>query len=315
MIAISGFAKAFPTHAFMKPRPATVDVSFEVAEGEVFGFLGPNGSGKTTTIKALLGLVRPDKGTLMIAGHPAASLGWRGLVGYLPENPNFYEYLSARELVTWFGCLAGSSRHEAEVEAKKQLERVGLSHAMERPLRTYSKGMLQRAGLAQALMGSPKLLILDEPMTGLDPMGRKDVRDLILALRAEGRTILYSTHILSDVEVTADRVAILDKGRVLRTGKLSDFFTATARSVTVRFSGIDPERLPALEKRAQVTRRQEGGIELELANAEIAQEIVAQETARGARLEALIPHREDLETLFVRTLREHGATPETGASR
>src|SRR5262249_31921412 len=162
---------------------AAKNISFSVEPKEIFGFLGPNGAGKTTTIKALLDLIRPDSGKLTLLGHPVDSMAWRTKVGYMPEHPTFYEYLSAFEMVVWFGRLTGMTRHEAEKEAQRHLERVGLAHAMHRRLRQYSKGMLQRAGLAQALIGSPQLLILDEPMTGLDPIGRKDIRELIQELR------------------------------------------------------------------------------------------------------------------------------------
>jgi ABC-2 type transport system ATP-binding protein len=206
-VVVKNFKKTFRIGLLGRLSPAVHDISFEVEQGEIFGFLGPNGAGKTTTIKALLGLIRPDAGELRLLGHPVSSMGWRTQVGYLPEHPNFYEYLSGFELVTWFGRLSGLTRHDAEKEAKSLLERVGLGKAMHRRLRGYSKGMLQRAGLAQALVASPKLLILDEPVTGLDPNGRKDMRELIVELRAEGRTIMYSKHMLPDVAVQCDRVA------------------------------------------------------------------------------------------------------------
>lgn len=302
VIRMRDYHKTFYVGFLRRPFQAARGISFEVEPGEIFGFLGPNGAGKTTTIKALLGLIKPDKGELSVLGHPSASMGWRNQVGYLPEHPSFYEFLTGFELVTWFARLAGASRHQAELEAKKQLERLGLSHAMNRRIRGYSKGMLQRAGLAQALVGEPKVLILDEPMTGLDPIGRKEMRELIRELRSEGRTIFYSTHILPDVEMTCDRVGIVHRGKISAVGHIETILGNTTKSVSVRFSGLPAARLEGLKGRYVVTRVGDGYSQLELPDAEAARALVAQEQAHGAVLEAFEPHREDLESLFIRTL-------------
>jgi ABC-2 type transport system ATP-binding protein len=309
-ISVKNFSKTFRGAIGKRPSTAVVDVTFDVMQGEIFGFLGPNGAGKTTTIKALLGLIRGDTGTLSILGHPADSLGWRAQVGYLPEHPNFYDFLTAFELVTWFGRLSGLTKVDAEREATRQLERVKLGHAMHRRLRSYSKGMLQRAGLAQALVAAPKLLILDEPMTGLDPIGRRDVRELLLELRAEGRTIFYSTHILPDVEMTCDRVAIVHQGKLHRLGKLEDILGETTRSVTVKLSGLSAERLAAIRSAHPSAKTGEDWAEVDFADPAQGRSFAAEHVVGGAVLEALETNREDLETIFLRTLVQSGATNE-----
>ena len=307
MITVASYKKTFYVGFFRKKVEAVKNISFEVAEKEIFGFLGPNGSGKTTTIKALLGLVRPDSGTLRLLGHEIDSMEWRSQVGYMPEHPTFYEYLSAFEMVTWFGRLAGLSRHDSEREATRHLERVGLGHALHRRLRGYSKGMLQRAGLAQALIGSPKLLILDEPMTGLDPMGRKEIRELILELKSEGRTVFYSTHILPDVEMTCDRVCIVHKGETKRTGRINDILTETTRGITVAFVGVTAERAAQVMASNPSARFDRGTLELLFAHPLVARQFVQDMNAGGAMLERFEPHRENLETIFVRALSENAS--------
>ena len=301
MIEVEGFKKTFYVGFRRKPFQAVREISFSVQQGEIFGFLGPNGSGKTTTIKALLDLIRPDAGKLSLLGHPSSSMAWRSGVGYLPEHPTFYDYLTALELVSWFGKLAGIA--DPVAEATRQLERVGLGYAMKRRLRSYSKGMLQRAGLAQALVGSPKLLILDEPMTGLDPMGRKEVRDLILELRDEGCTIFYSTHILPDVEMTCDRVAIIEKGKLKTIGRLQDIMDETTSGVSVVLSGLDEAKMNAFVAEHPGSMIRERKIQIEVATLQEARAITADAVAKGASLDKFEPHRDDLETIFVKSLR------------
>ncbi|MBK8014335.1 MAG: ABC transporter ATP-binding protein [Deltaproteobacteria bacterium] len=300
MIRVDHFRKTFRTGFRRKRSVAARDISFEVVRGEVFGFLGPNGAGKTTTIKALLNLIRADGGSLTLVGHDVRSMAWRSAVGYMPEHPNFYDYLTGFEVVVWFGRLAGLSRHEAEQQARKNLERVGLAHACDRRLRGYSKGMLQRAGLAQALMGSPQLLVLDEPMTGLDPIGRRDMRDLILALRDEGCTIFYSTHILSDVEMTCDRVSIIHQGVTQRTGRLSEFLSETEKvSVVVRPS---PASGATLVERYALSEMPDGTWARDFEDIDRARAFVTEASALGMDLLRFEPRRETLEAIFMRAL-------------
>lgn len=314
VIRIAGFRKTFFVGLRRKPFAAAKDISFDVHAGEIFGFLGPNGAGKTTSIKALLDLIRPDGGELAILGHAPRSMEWRRSVGYLPEHPTFYDYLTGFELVTWFGQLGGMVRAEAERAAAKQLERVKLGHAMHRRLRSYSKGMLQRAGLAQALVADPKLLILDEPMTGLDPIGRKDIREILMELRASGKSIFYSTHILPDVEATCDRVAIVHQGSTQRVGRLEDILGTATVSVSLRMTGLPPLSIDALAAGQRVTGRGDGWLELELPDLKSAQALGARAASEGGIIDALIPHREDLESLFVRTLGTTQSHPQESSS-
>ena len=303
MISVKEFKKTFKISAFKAASTAATDISFEVESGEIHGFLGPNGAGKSTTIKALLNLIRPDSGELVLFGEPVAQGAWRSRLGYMPEHPTFYDYLTGLEMVTWFGQLSGMSRHNAEKEARYQLERVGLGHALKKRVRTYSKGMTQRAGLAQALLGSPELLILDEPMTGLDPIGRKEVRELIVSLRDEGKTVFYSTHILPDIEMTCDRVTIVHQGRTQRSGRLEDILTETTRGITVGLEGLSPGTIDKLRTEHPSLLSTGAEVTFEIESRQTAQTVVAQLLqGEGVRLTRFVPHRDDLETIFVRSL-------------
>ncbi|MEM1023886.1 MAG: ABC transporter ATP-binding protein [Myxococcota bacterium] len=300
VIEVRGFEKTFRSGLRGRPVEAARGISFEVHESEVFGFLGPNGAGKTTTIKALLGLIRADVGELKLLGAESHALDWRGKVGFMPEQTNFYDYLSGQELVTWFGQLTGLARHEAERQAKLALDRVGLGERSARRLRTYSKGMLQRAGLAQAMVGDPSLLVLDEPMTGLDPVGRKFIRELILELADEGRTIFYSTHILSDVEATCRRVTIVDKGRTVRTGALDEILGERTESVTIELEVDSIEALGTLAE--SFVQRGPRIFVAEFFDEKAARDCLKQAVSQGLVVRRFEPHRPDLETVFVRTL-------------
>src|SRR5215204_1378200 len=215
---------------FWRKRPycALDRLSLEVEAGEVFGFLGPNGAGKTTTLKLLMQLVYPTSGRAEIFGRPVGDPAVKQRLGYLPENPNFYDYLTAEELLSYFAGLFGYGPAERRARAARLLDEVGIGGERRLQLRKFSKGMLQRVGIAQALVNEPELVILDEPMSGLDPLGRRDIRELILQLRDEGRTILFSSHVLSDAEALCNRVAILAKGRLITAGRLTDMLALRA---------------------------------------------------------------------------------------
>ncbi len=221
-ILVEGLCKTFRPPFRLKKVRAVRSVSFTVNPGEVFGFLGPNGAGKTTTIKVLTGLIRPTAGRATVLGGPPTSIQVKARVGFLPEQPYFYDYLKPTELLDIFGRLFGMDRSTRRRRIHELLEAVGLAHAKDRTLRKFSKGMLQRVGLAQALLNDPELLILDEPMSGLDPIGRKEVADLIASLKARGKTIFFSSHILADIERLCDRVVILDRGEIKAEGRLDD---------------------------------------------------------------------------------------------
>lgn len=199
------------------------DISLEVHEGEVFGFIGPNGAGKSTSINMLIGFIRPDRGILKINGLMPDNPAARQKIGYLPENPRFYDHLTAEELLLFAGRASGMAKADVKKEIEPLLSRLELLHAEKRPVRTYSKGMKQRMGLALAMIHDPQIYILDEPMSGLDPLGRNLLKNIILELKEKGKTVFFSTHILNDVEVLCDRIGIINKGKILFCGPLHEF--------------------------------------------------------------------------------------------
>ena len=291
-------AKTFRLGFLRKRIEAVKQASFEVQRGEIFGYLGPNGSGKTTTLKMLMGLVFPSRGRAEVLGRPVPDRQAKRRLGYLPESPYFYDYLTPEEFLDLVGALFDVKQAERRARADRLIERVGLSSARGRPLRKFSKGMLQRIGIAQALMGEPELVVLDEPMTGLDPIGRKEIRDLMLDLKREGRTVLYSTHILPDVEMTCDRVAMIFAGRIRSVGPLSELLTARLLSteVALRPGAAGLPELPAGARKSE----NPDGLVIDLpANADV-DAFLRAVLAAGARVHSLTPRRESLEDLFVR---------------
>ncbi|ABQ26849.1 ABC transporter ATP-binding protein [Geotalea uraniireducens] len=222
MIKFAGVSKEFKEGVTAKRVKALVNLSLEIEQGEIFGFLGPNGAGKSTAIKILINLIYPDSGQATIMDTDVGDKNVRRFVGYLPENPYFYDYLTAEELLWFGGKSSGMAKDEILERSNLLLDKVQLLEARKRPLRTYSKGMVQRAGLALALIHNPKVVILDEPMSGLDPIGRKMVGDIILEIKGEGKTVFFSSHILSDVERFCDQIGIIVGGRLRRTSSVAD---------------------------------------------------------------------------------------------
>ncbi|MFQ3582612.1 MAG: ABC transporter ATP-binding protein [Chloracidobacterium sp.] len=283
-----------------KRAKSLVDVSLEVYEGEVFGFLGHNGAGKTTTLKILMRIVYPTGGTARILGRPLDDLTMRRRIGYLPETPYFYDYLTGRELLDYFGRLCGLDADQRAQRIRDMLALVSLQHAADRPLRKYSKGMLQRIGIAQALLHDPDVVFLDEPMTGLDPIGRREVRDIIAGLRDRGKTVFFSTHILSDVEALCDRIAILKQGRRVAYGTLAEI--QAGRSVTLEIVATEttPETVQALEPYAARLRQTAAGLHCELKSASQVSDAVAALHHHGGRLVSITPIKSALEEFFIR---------------
>jgi len=216
-------------------------LTLAIDTGEVFGFLGPNGAGKTTTLKLLMQLIFPTAGRAEILGRPVGDISTRRRIGYLPENPSFYDYLTAEELLSYFGNLFGYSGAERQKRVSTLLDRVGIGAERRLQLRKFSKGMLQRVGIAQALLNDPEVIFLDEPMSGLDPIGRRDVRALILELRDQGRTIFFSSHILADAEALCRRVAVVAGGRLAASGTLTDILAFRVHGWELVMSGMNPE--------------------------------------------------------------------------
>ena len=238
-IEIRGLSKDYPVGFWKKKlRPALKSLDLTVEAGEAFGFLGPNGAGKTTTLKLLMGIIFPTAGSATILGKHFLDPEVRKKVGFLPEQPYFYDYLSAPELLDYYAGLSGMARVERAQRIGPVLERVGLSDAGSKHLRKFSKGMLQRVGIAQAIIHNPEVVFLDEPMSGLDPLGRHEVRELIQGLKDEGKTIFFSTHILSDAEALCDRVAVIHKGELRGVGVVNDLRSAVAGKSEVIWEGV-----------------------------------------------------------------------------
>ncbi|MGB2590852.1 MAG: ABC transporter ATP-binding protein [Candidatus Acidiferrum sp.] len=235
-IEIENLTKDYPFgFLHLKKRRSLEGLSMQVEDGEVFGFLGPNGAGKSTTIKLLVGLIFPEAGTARILGKPISDIQMHRDIGYLPEQPYFYDYLTAAELLDYFARFHDLTAADRKERVARMLKKVGLETASKIQLRKYSKGMLQRVGLAQAILHDPKVVILDEPMSGLDPIGRREVRDIILELKAEGRTIMFSTHILSDAEMLCDRVGVIVGGKLRGVGAPGEIVGMKAQGMEILF--------------------------------------------------------------------------------
>jgi ABC-2 type transport system ATP-binding protein len=287
-----------------KPKCALKPLHLQVQEGEIFGFLGPNGAGKTTTLKLLMGLVFPTAGSARILGVDFRDPGIKAQIGFLPEQPYFYDYLTARELLEYYARLSGVEAKGLSRKVNEMLDRVGLRDAGGTQLRKFSKGMLQRAGIAQAILHDPRVVFLDEPMSGLDPMGRRDVRDLMEELKHEGKTVFFSTHILSDAEALCDRVAIIHLGEVRGVGAVADLTSSIQGKVELVWSGTTvPSSLKALGAACHVT-----GDTVRAVLPENSQDAALEALRRERlRLISLTPVRTSLEDYFVAQLAEVSA--------
>src|SRR5271155_3644778 len=245
-IEIERLTKDYPVGFWRKKMRRSLDhLTLQVEEGESFGFLGPNGAGKTTTMKLLMGLIFPTSGSARVRGRSINDVRMHREIGYMPEQPYFYDYLTARELLAYFARFFGFNAAERKERVARFLERVGLAQAADVQLRKFSKGMLQRVGVAQAILHDPQVIFLDEPMSGLDPVGRREVRDIILELKREGRTVFFSTHILSDAEMLCDRVAVLVAGKLQGVGAPNEMVSMRARSMEILFEARGARALPA----------------------------------------------------------------------
>jgi ABC-2 type transport system ATP-binding protein len=312
VLELEGVAKSYRTHLSLRKYWILRDLSLTVREGEIFGFIGTNGAGKTTTIKLALGLVFPDAGSIRIFGQDAGRPEARSRVGFLPENPYFYDYLTGAEFLDFHARLHGLRGADRRHRVRDMLDRVGLGNRGGRQLRHFSKGMLQRIGLAQALINDPDLVILDEPMSGLDPIGRRDVRDLILDLKARGRTVFFSTHILSDTELICDRVGMLVRGSLKAVGAVEDLVRGETPfwEVTLRWAADQPP--PAL---GTVVSRRDDQVLLRVETQNELHRLLSTLNGHGARLVSVSPARQSLEDLLLREVRgaEGAPTPVTEA--
>jgi ABC-2 type transport system ATP-binding protein len=303
-----GLHKTYRSGFWMRRTEAVRGVDLCIEEGETFGLLGPNGSGKTTMIKMLTGLILPTSGEAWVSELPVQDPRSRARLGFLPEGTYFHEYLTGREFLEFHGTLLGLSRAERRERIPGLLERVGMRDAADQKIRSYSKGMQQRIGLAQALIGDPDLLVLDEPMSGLDPIGRKEVRDLILELREEGKTVFFSSHILADAELVCDRAAILVRGRIVHEGSLGAHLEQEIVSVELVVEGLEEALVRRLEADATRMTAQGASFHFEFGEESSAEKALDQVRAAGGRICSLVPRRRSLEDLMVELSRE-GAQP------
>ena len=296
---------------FWRKRPyrALDRISLTIEPGEVFGFLGPNGAGKTTTLKLLMQLIFPTSGRAEILGQPVGHVPTRQRIGFLPENPSFYDYLTAEELLEYFGQLFGYDAAERKKRVAALLDQVGIGSERRLQLRKFSKGMVQRVGIAQALINDPEVVFFDEPMSGLDPLGRRDVRSLILNLRDEGRTVFFSSHILADAEALCSRVAVVAGGRLAASGRLSDILAFEVRGWELVVANATPAVLARLAPVARKTTDiSHGRYSVELSLDHAPEQVLADLSSMGARVVSLNPIRDTLEDFFVRRVAEAGST-------
>lgn len=300
VLDVDRLAKTFRKPFSGKKVEAVRGVSFSVTRGQIFGFLGPNGAGKTTTIKMLTGLIAPTSGRATLLGKAIPSPEAMGSVGFLPENPYVYPYLTPREFVSLCGRLNGMSGATLTKAVERVIERVGMTYAIDRPVRNLSKGMVQRTGLAAALVHNPELLILDEPMSGLDPVGRKEVRDLIVEEAHANKTVFFSSHILSDVEMLCDAVCILRKGEVVVSGTIAELVDKGVRKSEITISDPPAELAAELEKLAERAHRVGKTFVVEVQGDDAIRGVLEKALAAGARIESMTPKRETLEDIFVR---------------
>lgn len=297
-IEIIGLTKDYPVGFWRKRMRRSLDsLNLQVEEGEIFGFLGPNGAGKTTTLKLLMGLIFPTAGTARIRGCSIHDVRMHQDIGYLPEQPYFYDYLTARELLDYYARFSNYSAGERRERVERFLNCVGLESAGNVQLRKYSKGMLQRVGIAQAILHDPKVIFLDEPMSGLDPVGRREVRDIIVDLKKQGRTVFFSTHILSDAEMLCDRVGVLSGGKLQGVGAPRDIVSIEVHAMEILFEERGKCQLPSeLKEKATAIG---GRYRMEVSEAGL-YPALAQLERCDARILSISPLRSTLEDYFLR---------------
>ena len=319
-VELRNLQKTFKTWQWLKvagvPLPwryrtrveAVRGIDLEVKRGEIFGFLGPNGAGKTTTIKMLMGLIKPTGGEMRVYGRSPDELNTRARIGYLPEHPYFYDYLKAWEILDFYGRLFRIPKKLRRERIDELLELVGISHARNRKLREFSKGMLQRTGIASALINDPDLVVLDEPFSGLDPIGRKEMRDIVVSLGDRGRTVFFSSHILSDAELICDKVAIIDRGVLKAKGSLRELVDAERVEAEIVVHGLEaPDAVAAWLPDARVERI---GAHVRITVDEASTTATVRTLLdKGAQVETVTRKRESLEDLFIKAaLRDKEAT-------
>lgn len=305
IIEIVNLTKDYEIGFWKKKKVRALDgLTINVEGGQIFGFLGGNGAGKTTTIKILMSLIFPTQGSAKILGQDISKVEMRSRIGYCPENPYFYDYLTARELMMYFGELFGLDKSKSKQKTEELLTKVGLEEASwNKQLRKFSKGMLQRTGLAQCLINDPEIVFLDEPMSGLDPMGRREIRELIAELRTKGTTVFMSTHILSDIEALCDNVAILRKGKLAATGKLDELLTAHGekQGFEINIKGVTADVLEkeVAELAGSTVIAKPHGANIQVSDEAEIEKILQKMKKIGGKLVSIQPVKQSLEELFV----------------
>ncbi len=300
VIQTINLTKDYEVGLFSRRKLRALDhLELEVEEGETFGLIGPNGAGKTTTLKLLMGLVFPTEGEAKILGTPIGDRGTKSEIGYLPEQPYFYDYLTGRELLNYFGQLFGLSRTERGARVEELLDRVGMTASGDVPLRKYSKGMTQRLGIAQALINRPKVVFFDEPMSGLDPIGRREMTLLIRELRDSGVTVFFCSHILPDVEQLCDRVAILNKGKLVEIGRLAEILDVSIQAVEVEVENLSEALEAELRGEASEIKKSGTRARVVFTRREDFDAALHPLTSGGARLLSVTPVKQSLEEYFV----------------
>ena len=297
ILEVRQVSQIFRSGFWLKPVQILHSVDLHVPKGSIFGFLGANGAGKTTLIHLIAGLRAPKAGTVTIAGFPVSSREARARIGYLPERPYFHEHLTGEGLLRYFGALAGMTRADLDRKIPEVLRAVGMEAARKRELRLYSKGMLQRIGIAQAIVHDPELLVLDEPMSGLDPVGRKEMRELILRLASEGKTIFFSSHVIPDVEAICDEIAVIEKGRIRSQGKVESFLQGESHQSEIVFGGIAEASARALVDFKSLRAVSEG-YKATLEGGDSLSQALGRLIGAGAKILSVNPIRPSLESFF-----------------
>ena len=308
--------KIYRSPIAQKKVKAVDRLSIAVLEGEIFGFLGPNAAGKTTTIKMLTGLLTPTSGEALIFGERLGNTPLKMKMGFLPEQPYFYPYLTGAELLDFCAQIFGMRADRRKLRVEQLLDMVDLKSAGRMRISSYSRGMLQRIGLAQALVNDPDLVILDEPLAGLDPVGRRDVRDVILRMKEEGKTVFFSSHVLPDVEMICDRVGILINGRLMSVGRLDELLKEEVESIEITVEGLDGSHLEKLGEKGERVIVSGNRAMIQVNHPEVASQIQSEILAAGGRVVSLVPRKKTLEEHFMKEIGAYwGKTVENSSSR
>ncbi len=301
VLKIENLHKSFKLGFLLKKKEILRGISLSVEQGEIFGYLGPNGAGKTTTIKCILGLIFPEKGNIEIFGHPHLSPKAKEKTGFLPENPYFYDHLTAVEFLDYYSQLFQVKKEKKEEKIKSLLRLVDLEDSADLQLRKFSRGMLQRIGTAQALLNDPSLVFLDEPLGGLDPLGRKEIRDIIVRLKDEGKTVFLSSHILQDIEMICDRVAIIVNGEIINQGTLHDLISEKILFTEVILSGVEDKQLEGM---GEYFSGHGDRTLLKVFKEENVEKVLKLVQSSKGKVHSLVPRTETLEDLFVEIVKQ-----------